>query len=466
MARWSALLLYFWLAWPGAAHAQASAGEIVAKRATLAEPDQQYSLFLPGGYGADKRWPVLIILDARGRGEQILRLATDGARARGWIVISSYQSQSDVDENITLRALQALLRETGQRYAYDPKRIYLAGFSGTAKTLWTQVDPLRNVIAGMIGCGGGRPPELGALRRAPPAFFGIAGTQDFNYQEMHDLDQDLARIGATRRLDVFDGPHSWPEAAVFTEAIAWLDLMAMRQGRMPRDEAWIDEQFAARQAASDRAQGLQRWRQLEQLARDFDGLRETHALRASADALASQPSVRGALEEASRLRADERRSSARLEDWIQRIGSRDMGGRRNAPPDVPTALRELRIASLQELSRDANPAVADSAQRRLAYIKAATGSYIPARYEAAEPEVARALLQIALAIDPGLPAVHWRLARVLARLGEADAAFEELQAARRLGYVNLEDMKSDRAWAALRSDPRWPAALAPIAERR
>ncbi len=465
MSRWVVLLSCL-LAGLGTAYAQAPAGEIVAKRTTLAEPDQQYSLFLPDGYNAAKRWPVLIILDARGRGEKILRLALDGARARGWIVISSYQSRSDTDENITLRALQALLRETGQRYAYDPKRIYLAGFSGTAKTLWTQVDPLRHVIAGIIGCGGGRPPEMGELRQAPPAFFGIAGTQDFNYQEMRDLDLDLERIGAAHRLDIFEGPHSWPDALVFSDAIAWFDLMAMRQGRMPRDEAWIDGQFASRQAASDRLQGLQHWRQLQQLARDFDGLRDTRAWQAAADALGSQPSVRESLDEESRLRADERRNSARLEEWIQRVGSRDLGGRRNAPPDVPTALRELRIASLQALSRGKNPAVADSAQRRLAYIKAATGSYIPARYEAGEPEVARALLQIALAIDPDLPAVRWRLARALARLGESDKAFEELRAARRSGYVDIEDMQSNRVWAALRRDPRWQAAIAPLAERR
>lgn len=451
-----------------ASAAQAAPGEVAPKLATLAEPDQQYSLYLPDGYDAGRRWPVLIILDARGRGESILRLALEGARARGWIVISSYQSRSDTDENITLRALQALLRETGQRYAYDPKRIYLAGFSGTAKTLWTQVEPLRGVVAGIIGCGGGRPPELGPLRRGPAAFFGIAGTRDFNYQEMRDLDAQLGEIDATRRLEVFDGPHSWPDAAVFAEAIAWFDLMAMREGRMPRDEAWIDTQYAQRlaQAQAEADGDLQDLRRWEQLARDFEGLRDTGRASAAVAALAARSSVRAALADENRLRAEERRSSVRLNEWIARLSARDANGRRNAPPGTPAAVRELRIASLQSMSRGADRAQADSAQRRLAYIGAAVGFYLPRRYESGgDPAMAEALLRIALAIDPGRGAVHWHLARVLARMNRKDAAFDEMEAARGLGYWEDDDLRTNDAWGGLRDDPRW-RGLSPPADAR
>lgn len=444
-----------------ASAAQAAPGEVAPKLATLAEPDQQYSLYLPDGYEAHKRWPVLIVLDARGRGESILRLALDGARARGWIVISSYQSRSDTDENITLRAMQALLRETRQRYAYDPKRVYLAGFSGTAKTLWTQVEPLRGVVAGIIGCGGGRPPELGPLRRGPVAFFGIAGTRDFNYQEMRDLDRQLSEIGATRRLEVFDGPHSWPGAAVFAEAIAWFDLMAMRDGRIPREEAWIDARYAAGQAQAEAGGDLANMRRWEQLAHDFDGLRDTGRARAAAAALAARPSVRAALAEENRLRAEERRNSARLNEWIARLAARDTDGRRNAPPSTPAAVRELRIASLRSLSRDPDRAQADSARRRLAYIGAAVGFYLPRRYEAGDPAMAQALLRIALAIDPDQGAVHWQLARVLARMNRKDAAFAEMENARGLGYWQADDLRTNEAWGSLRDDPRWPSLSAP-----
>jgi poly(3-hydroxybutyrate) depolymerase len=78
--------------------------------------------------------------------------------------------------------LQALLREAGARYAYDPKRVYLAGMSGTAKSLWIAERALHGMVAGFIGAGGARPSELGALRLPAPAYFGLAGTKDFNYR--------------------------------------------------------------------------------------------------------------------------------------------------------------------------------------------------------------------------------------------------------------------------------------------
>lgn len=85
--------------------------QVVSKIATLASPDQQYARYLPPGYSRDRKWPVLILLDQRGRAEATLARVQQGARRNGWIVMSSYQSRSDTLESITLFALQALLDE-------------------------------------------------------------------------------------------------------------------------------------------------------------------------------------------------------------------------------------------------------------------------------------------------------------------------------------------------------------------
>lgn len=441
-------------------------GEIVEKVVTLAEPGQHYALFLPADYSADRRWPVMILLDARGRGASTLELAEPGARANGWIVLSSYQSQSDVDENITLRALQALLREVGQRFAYDPKRIYLAGFSGTAKTLWTQAGPLRNVIAGLLGSSGARPPELGASMHLPPAFFGTAGTADFNFQEMRELDEALSRANATRRLAVFEGAHAWPPASVFTEAMEWFDLMAMRDGRLPRNAGWIDGRFNAEfDSARREARPLVRWRRLDQLVRDFQGMRDVSAVKADAEALRQQAEVRDALKQEARLRSDERSSSQRLDAWILRVDQRDPAtGSPSEPPDKGTALRELRVASLKAMAADqADAALSASARRRLERIGVATGFYLPRRYLARGDHArAAAVLDIAVAIFPDRAVTHWQLAQARAGMGRKEQAFAALADARRLGYVDAESMKADPVWASLRQDPRWVSASAPL----
>ena len=48
---------------------------------------------------------------------------------------------TDTLESSTLYALQALLTESEKRYSTDRRRLYLAGMSGTAKTLWKVVEP-------------------------------------------------------------------------------------------------------------------------------------------------------------------------------------------------------------------------------------------------------------------------------------------------------------------------------------
>src|SRR6478752_4051290 len=86
--------------------------------ATAANPAQRYELLTPEGYPGSRRWPVLIVLDPRGRADSALAMARPGAEANGWLVLSAYGSRSDDREQHTMDALQALLREAGTRYAY------------------------------------------------------------------------------------------------------------------------------------------------------------------------------------------------------------------------------------------------------------------------------------------------------------------------------------------------------------
>ena len=335
--------------------------------ATQADPGQQYALYLPDG--ATTKTPLLIVLDPRGRGAMARDLVLDGARARGWAVMSSWQSRSDTQEGITLGALDALLRESA-RVPHDPRRVYLAGMSGTAKTLWVVQPVLGARIAGLIGSGGARPPELPSLRGAPP-FFGFAGTTDFNFQEMRALDDALGRIGSPHRLRVFDGPHGWPASEGFVEAIAWMDLQAL-----PRDAALLDARLQAcsRDATPD---PLDRWRERDACVRDLDGRRDVAALRAQAATLAASPEVQRLRKQEDRLRDDEARQRKRFDDWRVRFGARFVEGRPQPPPSTATTLRELRIASLRKRATDADRRIAQSARRQLSWMHAGAAAYLP-----------------------------------------------------------------------------------------
>jgi predicted esterase len=375
--------------------------QVVPRVATLASPDQQYALYLPPGYSPGQPWPVLIMLDPRGRAEPTLARVREGARRNGWIVMSSYQSRSDTLESITLFALQALLDESEKRFSTDRRRLYLAGMSGTAKTLWKVVKPLKGSLAGMIGCAGGYSPELPPLSSAAPAFYGCTGTHDFNHREMKDLESTLDKLGSPQYLLEFEGGHGWPEAGL-DHAIDWLQLSAMQTGLAPADKQWIAGQFsAALQAALAAPDDFRRGRALQRVAADFRGLHDIGDTAELSATLLGSPEARASKAREALLREDERKYAGLVNDWFTRMRARFPDGRPQDPPPKPQSLAALKVRSLQKLAAGSDRELADSAIRRLELAFAAANSYLPAEaMQRNEPGIAAASRAVAAAIFP------------------------------------------------------------------
>jgi predicted esterase len=399
-------LLAIAILWLGLAPS-AGAGEfamdtVIPKVATLASPEQQYALYLPPGYDPARRWPLLIILDPGGRAEKSIALAVAGARRNGWIVMSSWQSRSDTLQSVTILALQALLDESDKRVSADRNRLYLAGMSGTAKILWVVVEPLRGNLAGLIGCAGGRTPDAGKLGKAVPAFFGCSGYQDFNHREMMDLDEDLARVASPHHLQEFEGGHGWAKPDGFDQAIDWLQLQAMREGRIARDAAWIKSQFElARSRAAAQTQTFPAWMAWRQVRADFEGLIELGDVPAKLQTLEADPALQAARKQESGLREDEKRYQLVVDAWVARMHSRQPDGSPQDPPPKPQSLAGLKVRSLEKLAADPDALVAQSAQRRLELAYVAAAYYVPSAAEAdGRPAVAKAARAVAEAIFP------------------------------------------------------------------
>lgn len=373
--------------------------QVVPSVVTRAHTDQQYALYLPPGYDGRRRLPLLVMLDPRGRAERIA-LAVDGARRHGWIVMASFQSRSDTLESTTVNALQALLDDADQRFAVDGQRLYLAGMSGTAKTLWTVQPALRGRLAGMIGCAGGRDAALPAPAADTPPFFGCSGDHDFNHREMLALDAALAAAGAPHRLQRFDGGHGWPPS--LSPAIEWLELAGMRSGEVPRDATWIAAQFAAGRAAGEaEPDDYRRWLALAPLLEDFRGLLPDDGLAARVRALAQDPAVQEARKRETELAEDEQRYQAAVNAWAGRMRARFPDGRAMDPPPRGESLNALKVRTLLKQARSADAASAASAQRRLELAWVAAAFYLPtearARHENAQADAA---LAVASAIFP------------------------------------------------------------------
>ena len=389
---------------PVPAPAQVGGGRVIERVRSTTDTSQAYDLYLPPGYGDARLRPVLFVLDPRGRARLGLELFAEAAGRLGWIVMSSYNTLSDGPAEPNVDAMNAMLASAQARLAIDPSRLYLAGFSGTARVALRFAVALRGHIAGVIAAGGAVGFELGGPETAFAgdstfAYFGAAGTGDFNHDEVFALAERFGRLRVPYRVVVFEGPHSWPPAAVCGAALEWLELRAMTGGLRTTDSAWVRERLAA-----DLAQAAE----LDSLGRREEALRLYDAITRD---YAGWPGSGGAAARASVLRGDaaviryEREAHA-LADRDQRQGvellkTLEWERAQRDPPPLESLMHRLHVAELQRTAERGDSLQAASARRVLARIHVWLAFYEPRAYLAnGAPARAARMFEAAVAIGP------------------------------------------------------------------
>ena len=438
-------------------------GTLIDRVASVADSARSYALYLPSSYRPGGRHPILIVMDPRGRALLGMELVRSAAERFGWIAMSSYDTRSDEPTDPNGPALAAMLTDAQRQLAIDPRRVYLAGFSGTARLAWVYAFRLRGYVAGILGFGAGFPIpfELPTPLGAPaPAYFGGAGTTDFNYGDLRQLERRLAGSGLAYRLEYFDGPHDWPPEPVVAQGIAWMELQAMRAGLRERDDAWIDSLF---RVELDSAARLERggydyaaWERSAALARDFAGLLDVSAAGGRAAALADAAPVMA-------VRRFLDAEAVRERDYIELAAEFFRETRKSpAPPRLDRAVERLQVRKLQRQAEKREDTLAAQAARRQLERLFVDAAFYEAREYLALGETSRALALLALAaeIKPRAPIVCYHRARALLQEGRAEQAVAELGCWADAVEGPLARLEQDTALARLRGRPDYEALLA------
>jgi len=224
-------------------------GRVVQRIVSSTDTTQRYALYLPSLFTRDRQWPVLFLLDPRGRALIPMQRFQAAAERLGYLALSSYNTLSDGPAQPNYSAMNAMLADVQRSLPVDTRRFYLVGFSGTARFAWELNSQLTGSVAGIIGAGagvpGGRAWIQSNIGKSSPVLFGTIGTLDPNYEELRAFDAELDVIGTPHHIERFDGGHQWPPAELAARAVEWLELQAMRRGLAPRKQPWIDSLFAA-----------------------------------------------------------------------------------------------------------------------------------------------------------------------------------------------------------------------------
>jgi dienelactone hydrolase len=366
---------------------------------------QHYALYLPSTYDAKRRWPILFVLDPRGRAREALELFREGAERTGTIVMSSYDSRSDVsDAQVNTRAINAMFGSAQDRLSIDPHRLYLAGLSGTARAAIAFALELRGTVAGVIGAGAGSGAEADALATAARgdstfAYFAVTGTDDFNNEEVRALAERLDAAHVPNRLAIFDGPHQWPPASVCGDALDWMTLRAMRGGLAPIDTAWMAKRLDAELAS---ASDLEARGRLEEASRLFSTIARDYAPSARAEDASRRAATIESREPVRRLRARMRELAARSAQRGIDAQAALLWFRTGRDAPLAAALAErLQLPTLRQEMSIGDSLEAPAARRALSRISALVSFYEPRAY-LGRGDLTRAtrMLEVATSIAP------------------------------------------------------------------
>jgi len=456
----AALILMMVAALP-AQGADFARGRMVEGLSCAVDPTATYSLYLPSGYTTEKRWPVLLIFDARGRSVRAAERFVAAAERYGWVLVSSNDTRSDESWDPNVKAVNALWPEIHDRLAIDKRRIYATGFSGGAMVAWV-LGMQSGRLAGVIGCGG-RYEEDFFPKEDAFAHFGTAGDQDFNYQGMRDVDQCFEGLRSRHRLEVFEGVHQWMPPAMATEAVEWMEVQAMATGDLEVDGEWLSEVYekdAGRarelEASGEIVAAMRRW---QAIARTYEGLLDVGSARNRASQLAADSRVVATLKKERTWDAFEAKSLRQLQQTLGRIEVQDV------PMPASRVVRELGLKRIKNLAAGNDRVKALAAQRSMETIFVQFAFYLPRDYIAASQwRMAETVLDVASRIKPDVGYVRYNLACAQAHNGRADEALENLEAAVRIGVGNATMLQEDPDLVTLREEPRFQTLLSRLAE--
>ncbi len=431
----------------------------------VVNPAQSYALYIPSNYSPAQRWPIIYVSDPGARGRLPVERMKDAAERYGYLIAASNNSRNGPGRP-RIEALQAIREDTHARLSIDDRRVYLAGFSGGARiSAWyaQTCQCAHGVFLSGAGFADGSPPNS---KTVFPVFSAV-GLLDFNYGEMVNLDAQLDSLGYAHFLRRFDNGHDWAPPEVWEEALAWMTLMAMKDGSAPRNEDFIAAEFAS---AAERARKLEEsgdlyfaWQDYRAAAAAFQGLADTSALTARAAALDKNPTRIAA---AKRERTDIEQQSV-LQDDVFNLSN----GVRGVKDLDASSLEQtrMRVARLRENALDEkHPESQRVLERALASVFSALVETAAPLLDAKKYRAAEPYYVLAAEARPDSPWLEFALAQCRAAQGDNKGALRHLRAARQAGATSSEladFVKNNPTLAHLADMPEFQKLIAPTPQK-
>jgi pimeloyl-ACP methyl ester carboxylesterase len=419
---------------------------------------QSYALYRPAQYDNKKSWPVILIFDPSARGRTGVSTFIEAGRKYGFILACSNNSRNGpLGDNFTAAA--AILQDVEERFTVDQRRIYAAGFSGGSRFAMAFAVKEKK-ISGVIGCGAGLPNDRNYLPSGNSDFlyYGLAGTRDMNYLEMHDLSGFFSnQTRVVSYLRTFPGGHQWPGSELINDAVEWLVLQAMNRKIIPAEQTFLSyienktqNLINSTLSAGNKADAI---RYMRFAARDFQGTPFASQLSKLLTDSEKSAEYKTATRKWNKMAATEQESKEKYLNYLSEIVNS------GSLPDSASDWWKNETRALIRLRDKDSLENSQMASRVLNFISILCSEQGTSYYRNRLYAQAAFLFEICTLSDSENQNNYYNLARSLAGSGKSKESVDALSAAMNHGFNSRKMVEADPMFGMIRNDARYKALM-------
>ncbi len=417
-------------------------GVIIDTVHCMDESTQEYAIYLPTNYTADKKWPVIYFFDPHGVGNLPIKIYKQLAEKYGFVIAGTYNSKNGMQMNESGHAALALMRDVDQRVSVNNSRIYTFGFSGGARVACSVA--LNGGIAGVVACGGGFPQNTPQINQ-PFALISFVGEKDFNYIELKNLDKELDNTPLLHQLVVFHGKHQWPPVSDIEQAFQWMDVTAMQTKTIPVNDSLVKavQQQLLKEVDKNGMQDktIHEYFVYKKLLNFLRGLTNVDAYVTKVQQIQSSDKYAKYIKDEQQSEVDEAHMQ---QEYIQYLTDKDGLWWRDKVKDMRSII-----------SRDTISPVSLQCQRLLNFLSLAVYMGASRSFNSPDDVATGHFLDLYALVDPTNPEHSYLFAGLYARENNPDKALSSLKDAIKLGFSDLKRMETDQNLVSIKDKPEF-----------
>lgn len=432
------------------------AGRVIGKVVLKNDTAESYAMYLPKSYDTKKAFPVIYIFDAHADGKLPVDKYSELAEKYGYILVGSNNSQNGMQWPEAQQIAARFFADTRDRLAIDGHRVYAMGFSGGARVA-NAITLTNGGVAGVICCGAANPMFTPVNGRSDYTFFGIAGTADFNYTEMHKYDLvELAGHNVKHAIMTFDGKHEWPDAAVMENAFTWEELDNMRRNPAAKDEAMITP---ALKEAKEKLNGL-----MDQ-HKDYEAYELCRRTISFYDNLGDLTFFFDTYKKLKTSAAVDQQLRAEEAAWTRE--EKLKGEYMNDLQTQNFEWWQKEISTLsQKIKTGKDKNEVNMQKRILSFLSLACYMQTSGALKQGNISAADYWDKMYKLVDPGNSEADYFMAEIRAMQNDGAAAIAALNASAKNGFTDVHRLQSDSAFVSIRNDEKYKEVLKKMEEKK